>query len=322
MVIKSPLINIQILKNTKNRWLVLVSIFFVLFSGVSAQGAVLYFEPSTAQVKLGQEIEIKVKIDPEKECINTVKADIEYDKNLLIAKDFLTGNSIITLWLKRPEIKAKEGKISFSGGIPGGFCGRIPGDPGESNILGKIIFKIPEVLVTERNIAKIKFLESSKVFLNDGLGTEADLKLKEGEYEILKEKSPEKILEKDLNEDKIPPEPFGILILKDPQIFEGKYFITFNTQDKQTGIDHYEVKEGKRNWKVAESPYLLEDQNLTSIIKVKAVDKAGNERIVEFSPYIPQKFPFLLYFIVLILILVVGIGIIWYFIKRHPTKAH
>jgi len=321
MVIKSPLINIHTLKNTKNKWLVLVSIFFVLFSGVSAQGAVLYFEPSTAQLKIGQEFEVKVKIDPEKECINTIKADIEYDKDLLIAKDFLTGNSIISLWLKKPEIKAKEGKISFVGGIPGGFCGKIPGDPGESDTLGEIVFKVPEFLVSDKNIAKVKFLESSKVLLNDGLGTEADLKLKKGEYEILKEKFPEKILEKELSEDKTPPEPFGILVLKDPQIFEGKYFITFNTQDKQTGIDHYEVKEGNRNWKIAESPYLLEDQKLQSIIKVKAVDKAGNERIVEFPPYLPQKPPFLLYFIVLVLVLL-GISVIWYFIKRYPTKAH
>jgi len=285
------------------------------------QGAVLYFEPSTTQLKIGQEFEVKVKIDPEKECINTIKADIEYDKDLLIGKDFLTGNSIISLWLEKPEIRAKEGKISFAGGIPGGFCGEIPGDPEESDILGKIVFKIPEILVSDKNIAKVRFLESSKVFLNDGLGTEADLKLKEGEYKILKEKSSEEILEKELSEDKTPPEPFGILVLKDPQIFEGKYFITFNTQDKQTGIDHYEVKEGNRRWKIAKSPYLLEDQKLQSIIKVKAIDKAGNERIVEFFPYLTQKPPFLLYFIVLVL---VGVCVIWYLVtklKRDREKS-
>jgi len=301
---------------------VLLSVGLVLPLG--AKGAVLYFEPSDAQLKIGQEFEVKVKIDPEKECLNTIKAEIEYDKDVLIAKDFLTGSSIISLWLKKPEIKAIEGKISFSGGIPGGFCGKIPGDPGESDILGKIIFKVPEFLVSDKNIAKVKFLESSRVLLNDGLGTEADLKLGEAQYKILKEKekSPEKVLEKKLNEDKTPPEPFEILVLKDPQIFEGKYFIIFNTQDKQTGIDHYEVKEGDKDWKIAESPYLLEDQKLQSIIKVKAVDKAGNERIVEFSPYLPKKPPFLLYFIVLVLVLV-GIRVIWWIItkpKRNYTR--
>ena len=153
------------------------------------------------------------------------------------------------------------------------------------------------------------------------MGTEANLRLKAGQYKILKEKSSKRVLEKKLTEDKIPPEPFGILVLKDPQVFEGKYFITFNTQDKQTGIDHYEVKEGNKDWKIAESPYLLEDQKLQSIIKVKAIDKAGNERVVEFSPYLPKKPPFLLYFIVFVLVLV-GVSIIWQIIKRYSTKKH
>jgi len=295
---------------------------FVFFCvPIVIQGVVLYFEPSNTQLKMGQEFEVRVKIDPEKECINTIKTDIEYDKDILIAKDFLTGSSIISLWFKKPEIKSREGKISFSGGIPGGFCGKIPGDPGESDILGKIIFKIPEFLVSDKDIAKIKFSETSKVLLNDGLGTEANLKLEEGQYKILKEKekSPEKVLGKELSEDKTPPEPFGILVLKDLQIFEGKYFITFNTQDKQTGIDHYEIKEGDRNWKIAESPYLLEDQKLQSIIKVKAVDKAGNERIAEYIPpgYKAPKKP-LPYWI--IIIIVIGGGIIWWIIKRYSTK--
>ena len=267
--------------------LVSISLILVLFGGLSvglpARAAVLYFEPENAQISLGQEFSVRVKIDTEKECINTIKGEIKYDKNFLTAKEFLTGNSIISLWLKKPEIR--EGLISFSGGIPGGYCGKIPGDPGETNILGEIIFKVPKFLVSEKDIAEVRFLESSKVLLNNGLGTEADLKLKSAQYQILKERkeTPEKILEREIKEDKIPPEPFRVLVLKDPQVFEGKYYIIFNTQDKQTGIDHYEVKEEKRNWKIAESPYLLEDQTLQSIIKVKAVDKAGNERIVEYK---------------------------------------
>jgi len=289
---------------------------------LGAEGAVLYFEPSNAQLTMGQEFEVKIKIDPEKECINTIKADIEYDENILIVKDFLTGSSIISLWLEKPEIKTKEGKISFSGGIPGGYCGKIPGDPGENDILGEIIFKVPEFLVLEKDIAEVKFLEDSKVLLNDGLGTEAKLKLVSAQYQFSeeKEKPSEKILEKKLEEDKIPPEPFGILVLKDPQVFEGRYYIVFNTQDKQTGIDRYEVKEGNRNWEIAKSPYLLEDQKLQSIIKVKAVDKAGNERVVEFSPHLPQRPSFLFYFVILVLVLT-GAGTIWRTIRKLKMKS-
>ena len=294
-------------------------LFSVLFGvglvlPLGAWGASLYFEPSRAQLKMGQEFGVKVKIDPEKECINTIKAEIEYNKNLLVVKDFLMGESLISIWLEKPKIE--DGKISFSGGIPGGYCGKIAGDPGESNILGEIIFRVPEILVGEKGVVEVKFSKNSKVLLNDGLGTEAQLKLEKAIYQILKErdKSLEKILEKELKKDTAPPEPFGILVLKDPQVFEGRYFIIFNTQDKQTGIDHYEVKEGENPWKIAESPHLLEDQNLKSIIKVKAVDKAGNERIVEFRPYLPKRLSIINWIIGLALILI-GVGY-WTYLKR------
>jgi len=38
-----------------------------------------------------------------------------------------------------------------------------------------------------------------------------------------------------------------------------------------------------------ESPYLLKDQKLKSFIYVKAVDKAGNERIATLAPRYPLK---------------------------------
>ena len=118
--------------------------------------------------------------------------------------------------------------------------------------------------------------------------------------------------------DSTPPNDFLPKIGKDPSVFGGKYFLTFATTDETSGIDHYEISEtrGKRQeiWKKAESPYLLEDQSLQSKILVKAVDKAGNERIVQLQP--PKKpFPYGEIFLILI-----GIGIIWWIIKKSKIK--
>ena len=114
--------------------------------------------------------------------------------------------------------------------------------------------------------------------------------------------------QQELGQDKIPPEAFEVEVHQDALIFEGKYFITFSTTDKQTGLSHFEVKEGERDWQQEESPYLLADQSLQSIIKVKAVDMAGNERIAEYVPEIPKK-SFLCWIIILTLILL-AIGIV------------
>ena len=300
------------------------------------EAATLYLEPATGQFQPGETFIVDIRIDTEGECINAVEANLSFSSDILKATDFSRGESILNLWVRNPEINQEQGLISFSGGIPGGFCGRLPGDPGPSNLLGKIIFQVPGLIVREttpngtpkerlydptgqaQNYAKIDFLDSSQALLNDGLGTPAKLSSKGATIKIT-EVGPLETPKKDewqteLKEDNIPPEPFEIEIHQEPTIFEGKYFIIFSTTDKQTGIDYYQVKEGKRDWKKVESPYLLEDQNLKSTIKVKAVDKAGNEGIAE---YIPSKKPFPWRTIILI---VAGTGIIWWIIKKFKIK--
>jgi len=116
--------------------------------------------------------------------------------------------------------------------------------------------------------------------------------------------------------DTTPPEEFPLEISQEPSIFEGKYFLSFATTDKTSGIDHYEVREGKGDWKIAEIPYLLKDQSLKSKISAKAVDKAGNERIAEYLP--PRKpFPYWIIFIIIICLIIIGWIIKKYLLKKR-----
>jgi len=89
------------------------------------------------------------------------------------------------------------------------------------------------------------------------------------------------------------PEPFEAKVGRDPATMEGKYFLSFAANDKASGVDYYEVFEGRKErfkpeivgvWKKAKSPYVLDDQSLDSVIRIKAVDRAGNERIEEIAP--------------------------------------
>ncbi|MBC7074092.1 hypothetical protein H5T58_01750, partial [Candidatus Parcubacteria bacterium] len=224
-------------------------------------------------------------------------------------------DSILTLWLKFPEIDQKNGKISFIGGIPGGYCS-LNAQKDTPNLLLKVAFRPKK---SSKGIAFVEFEKDSEVLLNDGKATPAKLSFKEAKFEIFSQfpETPKKEWEEELAKDTVLPEPFEIEIHRDPSVFEGKYFIVFFTTDKQTGIDHYEIKEGERDWKLAKSPYLLEDQSLKSKILVKAVDKAGNERIVEFNPYQKRNFN---WFLVSILFLI-AILITWYFINKAVIKV-
>jgi hypothetical protein len=301
---------------TKVKILILYSFLFSLSLGLplEVEGVVLYLEPSKGEYHSGDVFIVEARINTEKECINIVEVNISFPPDILEIVDFSQGNSILTLWIKPPKINQELGLVSFSGGIPAGYCGKITGDPQPSNLLGKLIFQTKEFNRGQSSV-ELEFLESSKVLLNDGLGTPAKLTIKGATFTIFPEKLkfPKNEWQRELEKDIIPPEPFEIEIHQNPTIFEGRYFITFFTTDKQTGIDHYEISETSdektENWKKGESPYLLKDQNLKSIIKVKAVDKAGNERIVE---YFPQQKPFPYQLIILVLI----IGIIIYWLRK------
>jgi len=299
---------------SKFRIITFLIIGFVLFPAVSL-AAKLYLEPAQGQYYQGDNFMVEVRIDPENECINTVNANISFSQDILKADQFSQGNSILTLWVKNPEISQDSGIISFIGGIPGGFCGRLAGDPGRSNLLGKIVFQVKEVnseLLSGKTAARVKFSDDSQILLNDGFGTPAKLITQNAEFNILAgaAQTPKTEWQEELEKDLIPPEPFGVEALKNPSIFNNKYFIVFSTSDKQTGVDFYEVKEGERDWKRAVSPYLLENQRLGSIIKVKAVDRAGNERIIE---YLPPKKPIPYWLIIPVLILGAAI---WLLIRK------
>lgn len=111
--------------------------------------------------------------------------------------------------------------------------------------------------------------------------------------------------------DSTPPEIFEPRIGKDKSVFGGRYFLSFFTKDKMSGIDHYEVSEipylslnKTDRWKTEKSPYLLKHQIMGDIIKVKAVDMAGNERIVEIKPFHKIKWMIKIFLLIVLVVII------------------
>jgi hypothetical protein len=137
------------------------------------------------------------------------------------------------------------------------------------------------------------------VYLNDGRGSLATLITNEAALGVGRQPSAQ--VRNDWNTlvaaDNAIPEEFSLTLQRNQRTFGGKYYIVFNTTDKQTGIAYYEVIEEPFDeaglfgwgavtapWVRTRSPYVLEDQSLNSTIRVKAVDKAGNEYIATLVP--------------------------------------
>lgn len=291
-------------------------IIFLFLLPITASASSLRLVSDLGAYGPGDNFAIDVLIDNVEACVNTMAVTLNFPNDYLSLIDFIEGESLINLWLEKPgqkeitEANAK-GDITFIGGVPGGYCGHIPGDPGKSNLLARLIFAIPGFIISDvkRDEVLIDFSDNTKLLLNDGFGTEDNLETDGIKLKVLSSpvlKSGE--WKKQITSDKIKPEPFIIELRRDNDVFENQYYINFYTSDKQSGINRYEVLEiksghkpgvalklswwekitGKKpylpEWKEAMMPHLLEDQRLESTIKVRAIDKAGNERYVEYVP--------------------------------------
>jgi hypothetical protein len=257
-----------------------------------ASAAELNLISQTQEINVGQQFQVDVVLNTESEQINAIEGKIVFPNELLEVKEIRDGNSIVNFWIERPwalhQTDAKperktDAAIVFSGIVPGGYNGR-------QGLILSITF------LAKKEGSGLMEIQKAKTLLNDGKGTEAKLKIFNFQFSIFKESAaiqPSVPKIKDLE----PPEDFKPEIAQNPEIFDGRYFLVFATQDKGSGIDYYALRETRRKieretdakWVIAESPYLLKDQKLRSYIYVKAVDKAGNERIVVVEPRYPLK---------------------------------
>jgi hypothetical protein len=320
---------------------ILDSLPFVLkFVAISvAKAAIIEPKIETKEVKKSEFILVPIYLDTQFEEINAVEVYVNFSDNLVF-RDYLDGKSVITHWIEKPRVVERSSlhgrppvvvtsahymasQITFSGIIAGGVSG--------SNLnLVELVFE-----AKESGIAKIEIDENSKVLLNDGLGTKTKLIALSQSFNILDIKSLSRsefaLLRKKIKiKDNFPPEPFKIYLAKNKEIFNGKYYITFEAKDKQSGIAYYEIIEKPINFiflakpdiknlsfKKVESPYVLEDQSLRSYVIVKAVDKAGNERVEVLYPQRVLLYEDVLTFAACLVIL---IGFMIFIIKYRYSK--
>lgn len=282
----------------------LIVVTCLLFSAPLVQAATLSIDPDTKTVGPGDTFMVTIRLDtaPD-ECINAVTAEILYPKDWMNASAVSKGESLMSLWVDEPSVDREAGRVFMSGGIPAGYCGRVQGDPGKTNVVAKIIFSIPGNMIggkvaTGPITLPITFGPNTAVLENDGFGTPAPLTFHNASY--IRELNSQGLKNEWLDivhTDNIQPDPFTISVEQHASTFEGKYFIIFSATDKQSGIHHYEIMEDdpenlgfiygrkmKSSFITGTSPYLLTDQLLRSRVTVRAFDHAGNTQEAVLAP--------------------------------------
>lgn len=250
-----------------------VFLIFVIFATRTADAATFFVQYPNQVIHAGEVFEVSVMMDAEGNSINAVEGAITYTENLAL-RDIIDGVSFVPLWVKRPKLDI--GNISFAGIIPGGYNGDIgPYWKGfRAGTLMRLRFEAKKSGPARLHIVVDNLL------LNDGKGTAIKPKIQNMDMYISDGFARSGVIADTKSKaDIAPPESFKPVVIQDKNIFDGKYALIFETQDKDSGVYYYQVREGNSDFILAESPYLLSDQTLRSAVEVKAVDRAGNIRI-------------------------------------------
>lgn len=133
----------------------------------------LSFSPRSGSFVENSTFDIPILVNTRGVNVNGIEVKINFDRNKLEIVKPSSGLSIIGVWVEPPGYDNTRGTASYVGVIPNGITT-------DSGLIGTITFRAKS---TGR--AVVSFSSTSKVLLNDGQGTEAQVDLGRGEYTIL-----------------------------------------------------------------------------------------------------------------------------------------
>ncbi|MFH0712339.1 MAG: hypothetical protein V2A55_00550 [Candidatus Jorgensenbacteria bacterium] len=292
--------------------------FFVLAIGLfyfhQVFAVELYLKTAAPEISLGEQVLVDVLADVGDETLNAVEGELTFSAELISVVGVFERDSVITFWLEKPHFDETDNRIKWSGITPGGFGNVLSPFGSQPARLFSVVFKGKKAGTAQVGFGNVRAL------LHDGEGTPAELTVSTLALTISEDDSKPGGKEEFLPDNESP-QGFTPLITSEPAVFNGRWFLIFNTQDKESGIERYEVLEKRtlldfRFWTIAESPYLLKDQNLKSHIYVKAIDKRGNEQVTELAPTYPltwyeNSLPWIIMIIILDLVVLLGVKFLW-----------
>lgn len=156
----------HLLKNDKiirHKTQVIVFLCFILYiiSFIFADAAIISLSPSSGAFTVGSTFDISLFLNTQGKSVNAVQVYIKFPSDKLQLVSPKISQSIINIWSNQPKLDNKTGVIELEGIIPGGINT-------SDGLVTKLTFRVKSV-----GSAIVKFLDKSRVLLNDGFGTDA-----------------------------------------------------------------------------------------------------------------------------------------------------
>jgi hypothetical protein len=202
----------------------------------------IFLSPSSGSFVEGSTFEVPIIINTKGFSANSVEVRVNYDKDKLSIVSSSNGVSIIGMWIAPPKYDNTLGTASYIGGIPNGIITN-------SGVIGTITFK---AMKTGRAVVSIS--PSSKVLLNDGLGTEAILDLRRAEYII------------------IPKAPEGVRIFSETHPFQSSWYNNNSpvvSWDRDPGVQGF-------SYILDNEPSTIPDSKINTTDTTKSYEKLGD----------------------------------------------
>ncbi|MEK7630082.1 MAG: cohesin domain-containing protein [Patescibacteria group bacterium] len=156
--------------------LVLILFFsaLILIGGPGiASAASLSILPPAGSFTIGSTFDVSVFLDTQGASVNAIQMSLSFPPDKLQLVSPATSKSIISVWTSQPKFNNQTGIIDFQGGIPGGINV-------SSGLVTTLTFR-----AKSGGDAILKFLDNSKVLLNDGLGTDALRQTQSAFYDLV-----------------------------------------------------------------------------------------------------------------------------------------
>lgn len=139
----------------------IAAILLLLACGSKTFAATLKAEPEKPSINVGDTFTVKITLNTQGESVNAVDVHMSFPPDKLQVTSPSSGNSIIGIYTTPPKYNNQTGTLEIAGGVPSGINVN-------SGLIATITFR-----AKAPGSALIKFLDDSKVLLNDGKGTDA-----------------------------------------------------------------------------------------------------------------------------------------------------
>ncbi len=164
--------DIKTSKRSGNVFILFTFLALFFLSPAKLFASTLSVKPVTGAFTVGSVFDVSLFLDTKGKSVNAVDISLAFPPDKLQITSPSTGKSIIGIWTAAPKFDNATGKVELQGGIPGGINV-------SDGLVTTLSFRVKSV-----GEGIVKFLDDSRVLLNDGLGTDDLTQTQNGIFEL------------------------------------------------------------------------------------------------------------------------------------------